>query len=131
MRYHDGWGEPEPRRRNKNTGLKFFGGAVVLIVVGTLAYTVGNRLSDEALGVLAGAVCGVGAAIPTTILVLFVASKLRGGGQQQQQPMYTRPQVMVIPPMQMQQMPQQEQRQPATWGSVPRRHYEIVGDPDD
>ena len=39
-------------------------GLVALAFAVTLAVVVGNRLSDEALAVLAGAVCGVGAAIP-------------------------------------------------------------------
>lgn len=41
----------------------------------TLALVVGNRLSAEALGVLAGAVCGVGAAIPTSLIVLAVTRR--------------------------------------------------------
>ncbi|MGD2178538.1 MAG: hypothetical protein PVG71_12025, partial [Anaerolineae bacterium] len=41
----------------------------------TLALVVGNRLSDEALGVLAGAVCGVGAAIPTSLIVVAVTRR--------------------------------------------------------
>lgn len=44
----------------------------------TLALVVGNRLSGEALGVLAGAVCGVGAAIPTSLIVVAVTRR-RGG----------------------------------------------------
>jgi hypothetical protein len=38
----------------------------------TLAAIVGNRLSDQALAVLAGAVCGVGAAIPTSLIIVAV-----------------------------------------------------------
>jgi hypothetical protein len=44
-------------------------------LVVTLALVVSNRLSDEALGVLAGAVCGVGAAIPTTLIVVAVTRR--------------------------------------------------------
>lgn len=88
----------------------------VLVLMGlvfsiTLAVIVANRLSDEALAVLAGAVCGVGAAIPTSLLVVAVTQKRRGksGGdryhdeeddernyrrQQQQYP----PVVVVAPP---------------------------------
>lgn len=48
--------------------------AVVLVAVFgvTLAIVVGNRLSDEALAVLAGAVCGVSAAIPTSLLIVAI-----------------------------------------------------------
>ena len=46
--------------------LKVFAGVAMVVFVMTLALVVGNRLSTEALGVLAGTVCGVGAAIPTS-----------------------------------------------------------------
>lgn len=39
----------------------------------TVAVLVGNRLSDQALAVLAGSVCGVGAAIPTSLIILAVS----------------------------------------------------------
>ena len=51
--------------------LAVFGAAFAV----TLAVVVGNRLSAEALGVLAGAVCGVGAAIPTSLIVLAVTRR--------------------------------------------------------
>ena len=38
----------------------------------TLAVVIGRRLSDEAISILAGAVCGVGASIPTSLLVVWV-----------------------------------------------------------
>jgi hypothetical protein len=50
----------------------------------TLALVVGNRLSDEALGVLAGAVCGVGAAIPTSLIVVAVTLRNAQGGTARQ-----------------------------------------------
>lgn len=40
-----------------------------------LAVLLGNRLNDEALAVLTGAVCGVGAAIPTSLLVVAVSRR--------------------------------------------------------
>lgn len=52
----------------------------VLAVLGfavTLAAIIGNRLSDEALAVLAGAVCGVSAAIPTSLIVVAVSQRQR------------------------------------------------------
>ena len=45
----------------------------------TLALVIGHRLSDEALAVLAGAVCGVGAAIPTSLLVVVVSRRRDDG----------------------------------------------------
>jgi len=126
------WDGNEQRRNN--SGLKIFGGLCALIFSATLAYIVGERLSDEALGVLAGAVCGVGAAIPSTILVLFAAKAMRGGfgRQQEQQPMMTRP--MVVPPQVMYYPPQQlqEQNRQTTWSSRSRqREFQVVGDDGD
>jgi len=40
-----------------------------------LAAIVGQRLSDQAISVLAGAVCGVGASIPTSLLILSLVRR--------------------------------------------------------
>jgi hypothetical protein len=66
-------------RREKNIGQRvgIFMGGLLLVFTVTLAIIVGNRLSNEALGVLAGAVCGVGAAIPTSLIVVALTLKLR------------------------------------------------------
>jgi len=54
--------------------------AVVAVVFAvTLAIVVGTRLSDEALAVLAGAVCGVGAAIPTSLLIVATSRRREAG----------------------------------------------------
>jgi len=66
------------KRGNRNSGwgrLKVFAGLAVLLFAMTLAVIIGNRLSDEALAVLAGAVCGVGAAIPTSLLIVAVSRR--------------------------------------------------------
>lgn len=62
---------------NRDIGkrLKVFVGLAVAAFGVTLAVVIGNRLSDEALAVLAGAVCGVGAAIPTSLLILSVTRR--------------------------------------------------------
>lgn len=44
----------------------------------TLAVTLGSRLGDQALAVLAGAVCGVGAAIPTSLLIVAIITRRMG-----------------------------------------------------
>jgi hypothetical protein len=65
-------------RRNHNDRrdrLKIFAGLTALTFAVTLAVVIGNRLSDQALAVLAGAVCGVGAAIPTSLLVVVVSRR--------------------------------------------------------
>ena len=52
----------------------------------TLAVLVGQRLSDQAVAVLTGAVCGVSASIPTSLLVVWVTRK-----RQEQPPAYQQP----------------------------------------
>jgi hypothetical protein len=92
----------EMENRNRSGGrLKIFAGLVALAFAVTLAAFIGNRLSDEALAVLAGAVCGVGAAIPTSLLIVAV-SRRRDDQRAQPQPsvpqgMYP-PVVVVAPP---------------------------------
>jgi len=50
--------------------------SVVLVAFAvTLAVVVGQRLSDQAMAVLAGAVCGVGASIPTSLLIVWVTRR--------------------------------------------------------
>jgi hypothetical protein len=64
----------------------------------TLALVIGHRLSDEALAVLAGAVCGVGAAIPTSLLVVVVSRRRDERGQVPVQQGPYPPVVVVAPP---------------------------------
>jgi hypothetical protein len=112
-------------------------GLVALAFAVTLAVIVGNRLSDEALAVLAGAVCGVGAAIPTSLLILAIARRRDkpamdwDGARQphlypQQQGAYP-PVIVVAPP--------NTQQQPFNWnGGYPsslapptQRQFTVVG----
>lgn len=72
-------GEGRAYRDGRWTRLKVFGGVLALAFMVTLGLVVGNRLSEEALGVLAGAVCGVCAAIPTSLIVVAVSRRHREG----------------------------------------------------
>jgi hypothetical protein len=109
---------------------------VTVAFVVTLALMVGNRLSDEALGVLAGAVCGVGAAIPTSLIVVAVTRRRDGpdsrrhlsrspGDWPRSNPY---PPVVVISP------PAGQQRSHQTWNALPpslsapmERNFTVVG----
>jgi hypothetical protein len=119
------------RTRHSNVGerLKIFAGLAATAFAVTLAVLIGNRLSDEALAVLAGAVCGVGAAIPTSLLVVAV-SRWRDGPRAA--PMASVPQgpyppvVVVAPPG--------GQRGSNAWNTLPpsfstpvQRHFTVVG----
>ena len=46
-----------------------------IVFAATLAYVVGNRLSNEAMAVLVGALCGISASIPVSIALFIAASK--------------------------------------------------------
>ncbi len=47
-----------------------------------LAVIVGNRLSDEAMAVVVGAVCGISASIPVSIALVIAASKNWGRSEE-------------------------------------------------
>jgi len=57
-------------------------GVVLLIFTAafglTLAVMVGQRLSDQAMAVIAGAVCGVAASIPPSLLIIWVTRRRPG-----------------------------------------------------
>jgi hypothetical protein len=113
---------------NKTTYFKIvLAGGVALFSI-SLAILIGNRLSTDAMGVLAGAACGVGAAIPTSLLIIAVTQRPRQHTETTQapQPQYTPPIVMMTPPMQIQQPTPQPP--PATWENAPiQRHFHVGG----
>jgi hypothetical protein len=84
-RWHEG--PPTPQKRDGSGRGKVWAGLVVVALVVTLGAIVGNRLSDEALAVLAGAVCGVGAAIPTSLLIVAVSRRRADNGREERRPM--------------------------------------------
>ena len=118
-------------RGSSGNRLKIFAGLVVTAFAVALAVVVGNRLSDEALAVLAGAVCGVGAAIPTSLLIVAI-SRQRDEVQVQPQPQPAMthspyPPVVVVAPPGMQQGA-------GGWGALPsslaapvQRQFTVVG----
>lgn len=129
--------EREPRK-SRWRKLKLFFGLLATAFTVTATLIVGNRLSDEALGVLAGAVCGVGAAIPTSLLIIAV-TRSRKDRQTDSAPARqqgTYPPVVVI-------SPQGGQRQNGGWNALPpsynadlgrapmERDFKVVGGSDD
>ena len=118
------------RHRSWNR-LKIVAGLMGITFAVTLALIVGNRLSDEALAVLSGAVCGVGAAIPTSLLVVMVSRWRDERAQPSNQPVMQHgvypPVVVVAPPT--------GQQAPRDWGmsSPPlttptQRQFTVVGE---
>ncbi len=66
---------------SRQSRLQVFAGVAATAFAVTLAVVIGNRLSEQALAVLAGAVCGVGAAIPTSLLIVAVTRRRDEKGQ--------------------------------------------------
>ena len=102
---------------------------VVLLFTMTLAVIVGTRLSDEALAVLAGAVVGVAAAIPTSLLIVTVVRRRdEGQGRTMAVPQQRQaPPVIVV-------APHNGQPGMGSWHNMPpslmmpeRRRFTVVG----
>jgi hypothetical protein len=125
MAQSDNHGTPESHSPKVALGL------VALAFSATLAVVVGNRLSDEALAVLAGAVCGVGAAIPTSLLILAIAR--RKDKPEEHPQMYAQrqgayPPVIVVAPPNVQQQPYNwNGGYPPTLAPPTQRQFTVVG----
>ena len=126
---------PEDQRATDARGLKIFAGCVALVFAVTLAVVVGNRLSDQALAVLAGAVCGVGAAIPTSLLILAITRRrddpVEEYDDEPQPPAYRQPgaypPVIVVAPPSAQPQPYQWNGYPPTQAPPAHREFRVVG----
>jgi hypothetical protein len=86
------------RRRTSNRLRVFLGIVGVGFAVG-LAVVVGQRLSGEAMAVLAGTVCGVAASIPTSLLIVWVTRRRQEQASTQSTGTYP-PVIVVQPPAQ-------------------------------
>ena len=127
--------DTRPRGRSGNWDrVKVFTGLAVTAFAVALAMVIGQRLSDEALAVLAGAVCGVSAAIPTSLLI--VAAMRRR--EEQADAAYPRVQPPPIqatyPPVIVVAPPGVQQQWPNAWRSLPpslsapgQRQFTVVG----
>jgi hypothetical protein len=107
--------------------LKVFAGLVALAFAVTLAVIVGSRLSDEALAVLAGAVCGVGAAIPTSLLIVAVSRRRDERRVQPSAPQGPYPPVVVVAPPGVQQRANGWNALPPSSNAPIQRHFTVVG----
>jgi hypothetical protein len=96
-----------------------------------LAVIVGNRLSNEAMAVVVGAVCGISASIPVSLALVIAASRNWGREQGPREVEYDYgshryapqlPQILVVSPP-----PQQS---PSPYGFAPNQYYLPPGAPD-
>jgi len=122
----------EKLKRSNWTGVKLTGIFALLLFAGVSASVIANRLSNEALAVLAGSVCGVGAAIPTSLIIVFVVNRRNGQSETRRVPQLPQngngnsPVVVIAPPGSQ----YQQQLPPATWDQAPpiARRYTVVGE---
>ena len=116
--------------RSRSLGrLKTLIALVVIAFAVTLAVVVGSRLSDEALSVLAGAACGVGAAIPTSLLIVAVSRRRAEPQPQPPVPQGSYPPVVVVTAL-------GGHQQTGGWNALPpsltapmSRQFTVVGGP--
>jgi len=87
--------EQQDKKRNLGPWLSVAFVGAVAVAVGI--YVLSQRLSDESLAVLAGSVCGVAAAIPTSLLIVAVSRRRDSSSSKPQQPP-----MMVVPPQYVQ-----------------------------
>jgi hypothetical protein len=102
-----------------------------------MAVIVGNRLSDQALAVLAGSVCGVAAAIPTSLIILAIsrwrdkpreeATTFHPIGYPPQQYSGGYPPVIVVAPPQGQFPQWGSPPYPSPFGPPVEREFTVVG----
>ena len=130
LRMENGAWRMEGGNRNKGWDRsKIFAGLVAISFAVTLAVVVGSRLSDEALAVLAGAVCGVGAAIPTSLLIVSVVRRREEPRAQPYAPQGMYPPVIVVAPPGGQQRPGDWTALPPSLRAPMQRHFTVVGGP--
>ena len=82
--------------------LKVFAGLLVVVFTVTLVAIISDWLSDESLAVLAGAACGVGAAIPTSLLIVAVSRRRDERREPVSAPQGAYPPVIVVAPQERQ-----------------------------
>ncbi|MBN1953819.1 MAG: hypothetical protein JW900_02105 [Anaerolineae bacterium] len=108
--------------------LRILGGVVAVSFAVTLAAVVGQRLGEEAMAVIAGVVCGVGASIPTSLLIVWMTRRRHEQASLPPSPGTYPPVVIVQQPM-VPGVPYAHQvGAPASW-TVPSapRAFSVVG----
>lgn len=91
---------PEPGRSQGGGRIRYLASVILVAFVVTLAVVIGQRLSDQAMAVLSGAVCGVAASIPTSLLIIWVTRRRQEPHPTQTMPGIYPPVVVVQPPPQ-------------------------------
>jgi hypothetical protein len=92
-----------------------------------LAVVIGVRLEQAALAVLVGVVCGVGASIPTSLLIVSIMRRQdqRVHEQRRRNAYQTQPPVVIVTPSNAPQLPQ-----PMNWSAPApaQRQFTVIGE---
>jgi len=116
----------ESKREHIKKRIWTFTGILVASFGVTFALLVASRLSDDAIAVLAGSVCGVSAAIPTSLIIVVITRRFEHnsapGPRYQKEPY---PPVVVVNPTGTQRL---SMPQPELWQQPVPRQFTIVGD---
>ncbi|HUV95782.1 MAG TPA: hypothetical protein VMX14_13285 [Anaerolineae bacterium] len=126
---------PEPDRPSKRRAnrLSIAAGLALILAAAVGAIVVTNRLSDQSLAVLAGALCGMGAAIPTSLLIIAITRRReepkRETTQVHQSPYPYQPPVFMIAPQPYQQpAPPPPRPEPTIGGwTESQRSFTVIG----
>jgi hypothetical protein len=104
--------------------------AFVGITIVALAIAVGKQMSSDAMAVIVGIVCGIGASIPTSLLMLMLTRRRE---PERQEPAHGTPQmpsIMIVNPAGGYGAPYQpsaNQYLPPAYGASMPRQFQIVG----
>ena len=92
-----------------------------------------QRMSNEAVAVLAGALCGVGASIPTSLLIVWITTRERESRRRREQPYATGVQIppIILQPPAQPPPPNPYLHQPTRGSTLTHgqpRDFQVVGD---
>ena len=110
-----------------------------IVFAATLAYVVGNRLSNEAMAVVVGALCGISASVPISIALFIAASRNWGRAdvsarEELREPTRTyapQPPFLVIAPPQFNPAQYQQPQYfptPMANNTIESRDFKIIGE---
>ena len=109
------------------TGLRHDGMWGMMAFGVALALVIGARLEQAALAVLVGVVCGVGASIPTSLLIVTIMRRqdARVHEQRRRSTFQPQPPVVVVTPSNAPQLPQ-----PMNWPAPApaQRQFTVIGE---
>jgi len=124
--------EPERPSRRRTNRLQITAGLALIVAAAVSVIVVTNRLSDQTLAVLAGTACGVGAAIPTSLIIVAVTRRRdepkRESTQVHQPPPYPYQQPIFMLPQPYQPPAPPPRPEPTIGGwTESQRNFTVIG----